>query len=58
MLPFVLVGCGSTPVVAYKPPQIPPLPPEIAKKQEVNLTDRLIQVLTNKSDKPSQPSQK
>ena len=54
---FGLVGCGS-PQVAYKPPQIPPLPPEIGTKREANLTDRLTQLLmpNEQPSKPSQPS--
>ncbi len=55
---FVMAGCASQPQVAYKPPQVPPLPVEIAKKQEVNLTDRLIQLLKNESEKPLPQSQK
>jgi hypothetical protein len=54
---FVLVGCGSRPQVAYKPPQIPPLPLEIATKREANLTDRLTQLLMP-SEKPSDSSLK
>lgn len=52
----VLAGCASPPQVAYKPPQVPPLPAEIAKKREPNLTDRLTQLLMP-SATPSQPSQ-
>lgn len=43
----------SAPVV-FKPVQVPPLPPQIAKKQEANLTDRLTQLLMP-SEKPSKP---
>ena len=57
IVPFVLAGCASPPQVAYKPPQIPPLPPEIGTKREVNLTDRLTQLLMP-SEQPSKPSQK
>ena len=52
-----LAGCASPPPVAYKPPQIPPLPPEIGTKREVNLTDRLTQLLMP-NEQPSQPSLK
>jgi hypothetical protein len=41
----------------YKPAQVPPLPPEIGKKREVNLTQRLTRLLMP-SEQPSQPSQK
>ena len=54
ILLFVLVGCGSRPQVVYKPPQMPPLPPEIAQKKEVNLTDRFMKLLTP-TEQPSQP---
>jgi ABC-type uncharacterized transport system auxiliary subunit len=55
---FVLAGCGSAPPqVVFKPPQVPPLPPEIATKREVNLTERLTNLLTPK-EQPSKPSQK
>jgi uncharacterized lipoprotein YajG len=54
---FALAGCASPPPVVFKPPQVPPLPPQIAKKQEVNLTDRLTQLLMPK-EQPSKPSQK
>jgi hypothetical protein len=54
---FVLVGCASQPQVAYKPPQVPPLPPEIGTKREVNLTDRLTKLLMP-TEQPSQQSQK
>jgi hypothetical protein len=50
MLPFVLVGCGSTPQVAYKPPQVPPLPAEIKPKQ-ANLSERLSDLLLNSQQK-------
>ena len=55
--PFALAGCASAPQVVHKPPQLPPLPPQIAKKQEVNLTERLTNLLMP-SEKPSKPSQK
>ena len=51
---FALVGCASQPPVVFKPVQVPPLPPQIAKKQEANLTDRLTQLLMP-SEKPSKP---
>ena len=54
---LLLVGCASRPPVVYKPPQIPPLPPEIGKKQEANLTDRLTKLLMP-SEQPLQQSQK
>ena len=54
---LLLAGCASPPPVVYKPPQLPPLPPQIAKKQEVNLTERLTNLLMPK-EQPSQPSQK
>ena len=52
-----LAACGSRPQVVYKPPQVPPLPAEIAQKREVNLTDRLTKLLMP-SEQPSQPSLK
>ena len=52
-----LVACGSRPQVVYKPPQVPPLPAEIAAKREVNLTDRLTKLLMP-TEQPSQPSPK
>ena len=54
---FALAGCASPPAVVYQPPQVPPLPPEIATKREANLTQRLTDLLMP-SDKPSQPSLK
>jgi len=51
---FVMVGCASKPQVAYKPPQMPPLPPEIAQKKEVNLTERFMKLLTP-TEQLSQP---
>ena len=51
---FALAGCASQPQVVFKPAQVPPLPPQIAKKQEANLTDRLTQLLMP-SEKPSKP---
>lgn len=57
IVPFVLAGCASPPQVAYKPPQIPPLPAEIGKKREANLTDRLTQLLMP-NEKPSDSSPK
>ena len=51
----VLVGCASRPPVVYKPPQMPPLPPEIGLKREPNLTDRLTRLLMQ-SEKPSDSS--
>jgi hypothetical protein len=48
------VGCGSRPQVVYKPPQMPPLPAEIAQKREVNLSDRFMKLLTP-NEQPSQP---
>ena len=54
---FALAACGSPPQVAYKPPQIPPLPPEIGTKREANLMDRLTQVLMP-NEQLSKPSQK
>lgn len=53
----VLAGCASPPQVAYKPPQVPPLPAEIGKKREANLTDRLTQLLMP-TEKPSGSSPK
>jgi len=35
-------------------PQMPPLPPEIAQKKEVNLSDRFMKLLTP-TEQPSQP---
>ncbi len=54
----VLVGCASRPQVAYKPVQVPPLPPEVGTKREVNLTERLSQQLLKSSPKETetQPS--
>jgi uncharacterized lipoprotein YmbA len=54
IVPFALAGCASAPQVVYQPPQLPPLPPQIAKKQEVNLTERLTQLLMP-SEQPSKP---
>ena len=54
IVPFALVACASQPPVVFKPPQVPPLPPQIAKKQEVNLTDRLTQLLMP-TEPPSKP---
>ena len=53
----VLAGCASPPPVAYKPPQIPPLPAEIGKKREANLTDRLTKLLIP-TEQPSPQSPK
>jgi hypothetical protein len=58
LLPFVLAGCASQPQVAYKPPQIPPLPPEIGTKREANLTQRLTQILVPVTPAPASPSAK
>ena len=52
-----LAGCASPPPVVFSPPQVPPLPPEIGTKREVNLTDRLTNLLIP-SELPSQPSLK
>ena len=52
----VLAGCASPPPVVYQPPKVPPLPPEIGTKREVNLTERLTQLLMP-SEKPSPSSQ-
>ena len=61
LLPLIalsaLAGCASPPQVAYNPPQVPPLPAEIAKKREANLTDRLTQLLMP-TEKPSDSSPK
>ena len=46
-----LVACASKPQVVYKPVQVPPLPTEIATKREVNLSDRLLQLLQKSSPK-------
>ena len=48
---FVLAGCASAPQVAYKPVQVPPLPPEVGTKQPANLSDRLLQLLQQSSPK-------
>lgn len=56
LLPIVLASCASAPPVTYKPPQVPPLPPQI-QKQPASLTDRLTQLLMPK-EQPSKPSQK
>jgi len=50
---LLLVGCASPPQVAYKPAQVPPLPPEIAVKRQANLTERLTQILV-----PVEPAKK
>ena len=61
LLPLIalsaLAGCASPPQVAYKPPQIPPLPAEIGKKREANLTDRLTKLLIP-TEQPSPQSHK
>ena len=46
---LTLVGCASAPV-AYKPPQVPPLPAEIKPKQ-ANLSERLSDLLLNSPQK-------
>ena len=53
----VLAGCASPPPVVHKPAQVPPLPPEIGQKRDVNLTERLTRLLMP-SEQPSPPSQK
>ena len=48
-LTLVLSGCGflsKRPTAPYQPPQIPPLPAEIAFKQVPNLTERLLNLLS------------
>jgi len=37
---------SKPPTAPYQPPQMPPLPPEIAFKQEPNLTERLLKLLS------------
>ena len=53
---FVLAGCASQPQVAYKPPQVPPLPPEIAQKRQANLTERLSSLLLKSQPTETGPS--
>ena len=50
---FVLAGCASRPQVAYKPVQVPPLPPEVGTKRQANQIDRLSQLLQPSSPKDS-----
>ena len=52
----VLAGCASHPQVAYKPVQVPPLPPEVGTKQQANLSDRLLQLLQNSQQQETKPS--
>ena len=52
----VLAGCASPPPVVHRPPQVPPLSPEIGAKREANLTERLTRLLIP-SEKPSPSSQ-
>jgi hypothetical protein len=49
LFPLVLYGCGflpKQPTAPYKPPQMTPLPPEIAERREPNLTQRLLELLS------------
>ena len=45
------------PAVVYQPPKVPPLPADIGTKREVNLTERLTNLLMP-SEQPSPQSQK
>lgn len=46
---FAMVGCGSRPKVVHKPPEMPPLPPQIATKVQPNLSERLLGLLQKSS---------
>ena len=44
----------SAPQVAYNPPQMPPLPPEIGTKQDPTLTERLLKLLSPSQSKETE----
>lgn len=60
LLPMLLAGCGflRPPVPPYQPPQMPPLPAEIAEKEPVNLNDRLLRLLSPSQQTEIVPPQK
>lgn len=51
-----LAGCASQPQVAYKPVQVPPLPPEVGTKREMNLSARLYDLLQQSQPTATGPS--
>jgi hypothetical protein len=52
----LLAGCASPPQVAYKPMQVPELPPAVGIKVKPNLTERLSDLLLKSPQTETAPS--